>query len=333
MINHWNDLLEHTPFGGGAQLLDAGRLLLWVMTSRDEDDRLMRRVAVTEPVEVGVTALSSLIAEAYSNMARTLTNRVNLDATHVVEGVDVHDFDFDETSIQDPELRRPTAITFDSDLFEPAEVATRVDEQHSVELVPMGPAATEKSFGGASRPDKRTLATERQPIGAASTEFSAGPATVERPIEPMRLPEKADDAPTKRPSSSPFSRPTMALPREAPATLILVDEVGADDSTSRLAEFEDDKRTIARPGAQGTMAFGQVDELIEQCRQTVASLDPPGKLQHIDEKTLMIEVPTIPGGAPYIRFIDLEEFLGRAVMILADIWREAERERAKMRAR
>lgn len=70
LIDHWTTLLERTPFGGGASVLDGARVLLWIQTSPNTQHRVTRHLALNAIELKGPRHLAGLVAEAYEIMAR-----------------------------------------------------------------------------------------------------------------------------------------------------------------------------------------------------------------------------------------------------------------------
>lgn len=68
LISRYRYLLERSPFGGGACLIDRTQALLWLQTSKDPSAQTTRQVTLLELRRQGARVISELVAEAYAEM-------------------------------------------------------------------------------------------------------------------------------------------------------------------------------------------------------------------------------------------------------------------------
>ncbi|MEM1349347.1 MAG: hypothetical protein AAGI01_12370, partial [Myxococcota bacterium] len=166
--------------------------------------------------------------------------------------------------------------------------------------------------------ERRVLVTPSSPESHEPFEIFDLPASAIEPLEDEEEEEDDEVSSTQR---------LDVVHISTIAALMRADE--SQRQTLRPGHGEDARPTaVYAPGPSSTdkhtlVLSRELHGLIEQCKRTIHTLDPPGDLEFVDDETLLLRVSLGEGQKPYVRMVDTHDFLKRAIVILSETWYEA----------
>lgn len=245
LLSRYRYLLERSPYGGGACLIDSQQALLWIYTSSDPSAQLARQVTHQQLRRRGSEILSELAAEAYEAMigpdAGLGTMVTGQSQTGETISIQTGDIVAEDVVEEGREVSRGREVVGD-DLMD---ILTTTPMQR--------PNFEEDKL---DEPETQVLAIDPR---ALQSEF----ATQRFEVTPELLARASAPDPEPEPSPSPESNvATMTLERDA---RLLIEQLnpslGALPRPAHIEQVDDDSVMITVAATRDVRAFSRVVDL------------------------------------------------------------------------